>query len=342
MLILSNCLTEKNDEGCLKVANSLITRLKKNRDDVEVVSYERRSPVTDKFIKPNKFLSSKCVRDLCKKHEEVLYIPFPTKKWVMAMRVYLLSKFSKRISVILVLKTPIGLLGRFLLKNSEANIVVFSRDAADFYSGIVGSGRVTYLKTGVDTKKFTPVSNEYAAELKKKYGFDSNKKIVLHVGHLNEGRNIRHLMKISDYYQVLLVTSTLTKEEADQNLKQELLAKPNISIIDQYVPHIEELYQLSDVYFFPVLESGHCIDVSLSCLEAASCGKPVVTTPYGEMRQLIGREGFYLLRDFSTETINNAIKAAIIAENYSGTAVMDYDWDNAILHFSKSKERFYD
>ncbi len=332
MMILTNGLTDIADEGFLKVANSLVKRLKQSSPGIEIVSYERQSDITDIFIYPNKFMSSKCVRDVCKKHENVLYVPFPTKKWVMALRVYLLSKFAKKLDIILVLKTPIGKIGRFLLRQSGAGIIVFSKDAADFYADIVSDERVKYLKTGVDTEKFVPVSDKQAAELKLKYGFDPDKKIILHVGHLNEGRNIRTLTKISEEYQVLLVTSTLTKDESNQNLKNDLLDKPNIKIIDDYVSQIEEIYQMSDVYFFPVVESGHCIDIPLSCLEAAACGKPVITTAYGEMRQLIGREGIYLIEDFSAAAVNRAIADAIGGGSFSGASVSDYDWKHAVFH----------
>ena len=334
MMILTNGLTDTVDEGFLKVANSLIKRLKEARDDIEVVSYERKNEITDTFINPNKFMSSKCVRDACKKHGEVLYVPFPTKKWVMALRVYLLSRFSKKLSVILVLKTPVSFLGKLMLKRSGARIVVFSWDAACFYRDIVGAQRVIYLKTGVDTKRFSPVSEEYVSELKLRYGFDPNKKIVLHVGHLNRGRNICVLKDISEKYQVLLVTSTLTKNQEDIELKKDLLTKSNIRIIDEYVPQIEELYQLSDVYFFPVNEVGNCIDVPLSCMEAAACGKPIITTNYGEMRQMIGREGFFLIECFDAVEVNKMISKAIEFGFHSGDSVKDYDWEGAVSYIS--------
>ncbi len=333
MLILTNGLTDTVDEGFLKVANSLVKRLKESAPNIEIVSYERKSEITDTYIQANKFMSNKSVRKACKRHEKVLYIPFPAKKWAMALRVFILSRFAKNLRVVLVLKTPVGNFAKLLLKQSGAEIVVFSREAADFYGKIVGNEKVTYLKTGVDIKKFSPVSQEECVQLKKEYGFDPERKIVLHVGHMNEGRNIRRLMEISEEYQVLLVTSTLTKNEANQTLKQELLSRPNIRIIDDYVPEIQKLYQMSDVYFFPVVESGNCIDVPLSCLEAAACGKPVVTTAYGEMSQLISREGFYLLEDFSSTAINKVIAEAVSGASSSGDSVASYDWNLAISYF---------
>ena len=330
MLILTNGLTDVADEGFLKVANSLIRRLKKSGQNIEIVSYERKSDITDSFIEPNKLMLNKCVRDACKKHGDVLYVPFPAKKLAMALRVYLLSRFSKRLRVILVLKTPINAIGRSLLRRSKAEITVFSKEAADFYGDIVGVDRVTYLKTGVDTQKFKPVSRERSAELKVQYGFDPERKLVLHVGHLNEGRNIRKLLEINEEYQVLLVTSTLTKDEADMSLKTELEGKPNIRIIDDYIPAIQEIYQMSDVYFFPVTESGHCIDVPLSCMEAAACGKPVVTTYFGEMKQLVGREGFYHIESLDGKTVNGALADAVAGGTYDGSSVAEYDWNRAV------------
>ena len=334
MMILTNGLTDVADEGFLKVANSLAKRLKKARPDCEIVSYERRSAMTDVFIDTNKFLSNKAVRDACKKHKEVLYIPFPTKKWVMALRVFLLSHFAEKLKIVLVLRTPIGLLGRCLLKLSGVQIVVLSRDAADFYGRIVGDKRVTYLKIGVDTQKFIPPAEGQAERLKEKYGFDPNRKLVLHVGHLQEGRNIRHLMKLSEEYQVLLVTSTLTKDEADQKLKNDLLSRPNIRIMDDYIPHIQGIYQMCDVYFFPVAECGHCIDVPLSCMEAAACGKPIVTTRFGEMKEFGSVKGLVYIDAFDEETINQKIAEALsVDKTETREAVKAYDWQNAAVAF---------
>ncbi len=331
MMILTNGLTDVVDEGFLKVANSLVKRLKKSDSDIEVVSYERHSALSDIHINVNKFMLSKSLLKLCKKHRDVLYIPFPTKKFVMALRVFLLSKSVDRLRVVLVLKTPLSFISRLMLKLSKAEIVVFSKEASDFYSAIVGNKRVVYLKTGIDTNKFRPVSAEKSAELKIKYGFESDKKTVLHVGHLNEGRNIRELMKISKKYQVLLVTSTLTKNEQDEELKQQLLSVGNIRIIDDFIPDIQEIYQLSDVYFFPVLDCGHCIDVPLSCLEASASGKPVVTTHYGEMREFVGKNGFYFIDSFEAEAINRLIDSAVDGGCNDGSAVAEYDW-----HFASS------
>lgn len=336
MLILTNCLTDTADEGCLKVVNSLVKRIKQADRRVTVVSYERRSELTDVFLKLNKFLlNGQLIHRLWQEKDQVLYLPFPSRKTAMALRVFLLSLWTRRrLRVLLVLKTEIGRLGRFLLRFGKAEILVLSSDAAEFYSGIVGRERVRYIKTGVDTQTFVPVTRERAAELKKQFGLDPNKKTVLHVGHLKRGRNIEQLMKIDPSWQVLLVASTLTKDEQDAHLEAQLRACPNIRIITEYVPHIQQIYQLSDVYFFPVVQAGNCIDVPLSCLEAAACGKSVVTTRYGEMRQFAGKPGFLFLDSFDEKEINRRLAEAV---QYAGLpireAVLEYDWNRGVSCF---------
>ena len=57
MLILTNGLTETADEGFLKVANSLVKRIKRKlQADAFVVTYDRESAISDKHLHLNKFL----------------------------------------------------------------------------------------------------------------------------------------------------------------------------------------------------------------------------------------------------------------------------------------------
>ena len=54
MIILSDCLTEKVDEGCLKIANSLTERIKSYDINTTVVSYDRTSEKSDLHLRLNK------------------------------------------------------------------------------------------------------------------------------------------------------------------------------------------------------------------------------------------------------------------------------------------------
>ncbi len=340
MLILSNCLTEKADEGCLKVANSLVKRIVSKKPDTLIVSYERKPERSTLHLDLNKLLISKELYNIIKeKNEPLLYIPFPAKEWATALRVFLLSLVcKKRLTIVLTMLCKCNFLGRMLFKMSRANIVTFSQNTKEIYEKTVGAKRVKYLKTGVDTERFSPVSEEKKLSLKEKYGFDAEKPVILHVGHLKSGRGVAELMKFDSKYQVALVVSTLTKEEQDKKLKEDLQGCSNIRIFDGYLPDIEELYQLSDVYFFPVVADGNCIDVPLSCMEAAACNKPLVTTRYGEMASFEGKDGFWFIESFDTELLNKTVKSALDAQNVNTReSVLEYDWENAVSYFENIK-----
>lgn len=337
MLILSNCLSKTTDEGCLKISNSLIKKIKNCVEDTYVVSYERHTEISDRHLKLNKFLLSPQLASIIKKRKQkVLYFPFPAKPISTAIRIFVLSLMSKfGLDVVITMQTKIGIIPRILLKFSRAKLIFLSADSFNRFSLILSGNRIQYIKTGVDTKKFVPIPSGQTDMIKEKYGLESTRPIVLHVGHLNQGRNVVQLEKISDKFQVVLVVSTLTKNEQDQELRYSL-ESCGIKIIDEYIPKIEEIYQMADVYFFPVVEYGKCIDVPLSCLEAAACNKPVVTTDYGEMKEFIGEDGFFFIDSFDKDSLIEKIQSAIdLKQINTRQAVLEYDWDNSILKFEK-------
>lgn len=332
MLILSNSLTQKADEGSLKLATSLVKRIqRKNPDDTYVVTFEREFDSSDEHLVLNKFhINARLISLLRKQKQPVIYIPFPAPTTSMAIRIRLLSLFARcGLRVMMIRQYPMSRLATALLRQSKAELIVYSKKACDFYCEIVNN-RVVYLKTGVDTGRFQPVTSDKVRELKIKYGFDPERPIILHVGHMKEGRNVSELMKIDEKYQVLLVVSTISKERQNPQLKEQLLKCPHIRIMEGYLPCIEEIYQMSDIYFFPVQTIGHCIDVPLSCLEAAACNKPIITTEYGEMSEFAPQKGFYFLEELSSHSINNTIaKALTDGECDTRKQVLDYDYDMA-------------
>lgn len=332
MLILSNSLTRTADEGSLKLASALVKRIKtRHPSQTYVVSFEREFLHSDEHLALNKFHISRHLISLIRKNKtSMLYIPFPAPSNSMALRIRVLSLFAPRgLRVMMIRQFPMGKIAAWLLRRSKAELVVFSKKAYDFYSSIV-KNKVLYLKTGINIDKFVPVDSDKAKELKIKYGFDPDRPIVLHVGHMKEGRNVAELMKIDHKYQVLLVVSTLSKERQNSELKEQLLKCPNIRIMEGYIPCIEEIYQMSDVYFFPVKAMGHCIDVPLSCLEAAACNKPVVTTDYGEMSEFAGKSGFYFINELDSHNINETISKAFAERGCNiRDSIMSYDYNNA-------------
>lgn len=331
MIILSNALVDNADEGCVKVAGSLTKRIKAACPQTTVVTYDRCPEYSDVHLSVNKLMLSRpLIKLLREKKEPVLFIPFPARMIPTALRVFILSLFAgKGLRVITIMQFPSGPVDRLLFRLSGAEIITLSRESFDFYQGIVGK-KASYLRTGVDTGKFVPVDAEAKARLREKYGVAPGKKVVTHVGHLTEGRNIRQLLKLGEDYHVFLVVSPQTEAQRDPQLRAELEHRPYTNIIDTYLNDIQEIYQMSDAYLFPVEQKCCCIDVPLSALEAAACGVPVVATRYGELREFEGKPGFCFIDSFEPEALDKLLQKAI-SENTSGRAeVMGYDWSNAV------------
>ncbi len=331
MIILTNCLTETVDEGGLKVANSLVKHIKKADPSVTVISCGREAKQGDLHFPCNKLMINlRLWRYLHQNNEKVLYIPAVGRMLPTAVRIAVLSVYTRRkLQALLVMKSPVGGAAKCLLKFSGAEIMVLSEDAYEHYRAIVGS-KARRIRAGVDTERFVPVKQEKKQALRAKYGIPMDKPVVLHVGHLTQGRNLSHLLSIDSKYHVVLLASTYANNTKDEALREQLLSRKNITLIHRYVPAVEEIYQLSDVYFFPVVKEQCCIDVPLSALEAAACGLPVVATPYGELKVLSACEGFCRIDDLEAETINERLDQAIAKGVGGRNAILAYDWRQAV------------
>ena len=329
MIILSDCLTETADEGALKVASSLARRLRQLDDHTLVVTYDRKPAWSDMHLALNPlFLNRSLFKVLRRRHEPVLYIPFASNTLASALRVCVLSLMGRRqVRVLFALRHPMNGLTRRLLKWSGAKIITLSETSRGYFTR--ETGHALQLKAGVDMKKFTPVTAEKKAELREKYGVPEGKKVLLHVGHLNAGRNVQALLHAGEEYQVFLVVSTVT--QADEALRRRLEERPNTTIIDHYLPDVQQLYQIADVYLFPVMAEEHCIDLPLSVMEAASCNVPIVTTAYGELAAFREEPGFAFIAGDNGEEITAAIsRMAAMKGCENRAAVKEYDWDRAV------------
>ena len=83
--------------------------------------------------------------------------------------------------------------------------------------------------------------------------------------------------------------STITKQE-DLLIKE--LKKEKIIVINKYIKNIFEIYQISDLYVFPVLDHENAIQVPLSVLEALSCNLPVLSTKFGGLPDILPSNKF--------------------------------------------------
>lgn len=129
------------------------------------------------------------------------------------------------------------------------------------------------IHVGIKADKFKPVSAEKQKELKIKYGFDPEKKMIIHVGHCSAGRGLEDFAAICNPMVERMVVASGMFENADTVT---CLEKSGVIIHKGYLEHVEEIYQMADVYLFPTHSTEHVISIPLSVMEALSCGTPVI------------------------------------------------------------------
>lgn len=330
MIIVSDCLTNQPAEGCLKIANSLIKRIKKYEPTTTIISFGKTSPLADKHLKLNKlFLNWNLLSLIHRKKEAVLYIPNASCTMASAIRVWVMSRISMHpIKVLYVLWHGMNRITRFFLRTSGAQIICLSQESVERYEA-AGLNAVC-IKMGVDLEKFKPVNEEQRLVLREKYQIREHERVILHVGHLKEGRNLDKLCLLNQDFRIVVVVSSVTV--VDEAVKKVLEKANNVRIIQHYIECIEEVYQLSDLYFFPVLAAENCIDIPLSVLEASACGIPVLTTPYGALKEFYDLPGFRFIKNFDAEELDDMICKLMsersACENRENVKV--YDWQNAV------------
>jgi glycosyltransferase involved in cell wall biosynthesis len=156
---------------------------------------------------------------------------------------------------------------------------------------------VKSLPNGVDLERFKPVEDDTKTCLRTKYRLDSNAFIVLHVGPIRANRGLDVMETIAQVPNclVLLVGSTTSPLEHEMHAD---LVKSGCIVWRKYIQSIQEIYQLSDLYVFPVEDTLGSIDLPLSVLEAMACNLPVITTKFGGFPRLfVEGDGFSYVND---------------------------------------------
>ena len=128
------------------------------------------------------------------------------------------------------------------------------------------------LRVGINENKFVPVTAEESAKIKQEYGFSPNKTLVVHVGHCSAGRGLERFAELTDdsIEKLVVVSGMFEDEQIKCSLNQ-----AGVRILSGYMPDVEKIYQMADVYLFPTKSAEYVISIPLSVMEALICGTPV-------------------------------------------------------------------
>ncbi|MDH5189867.1 MAG: glycosyltransferase family 4 protein [Gammaproteobacteria bacterium] len=161
--------------------------------------------------------------------------------------------------------------------------------------------RSSVIISGIDRKRFAPTGNK--KELRVKYSIPKDKRVVLHVGHVRESRNVGWLKQIQQHVsdiQVVLIGSTTT--EQDDNVFDDL-RNAGVIIYRESIDEIQELYQLADCYCFPILKKDAAMETPLSIFEAMAANLPVITTRFGLLPEIFDEDPYFRYVDSVDEML---------------------------------------
>jgi glycosyltransferase involved in cell wall biosynthesis len=151
-----------------------------------------------------------------------------------------------------------------------------SQSVAFYLNERFGLKNAIGIPNGVDTERFSPVSEEKKVILREKLSMPQDKKIVLFTGSLSDIKNPAFLIEqwrfaaglFSEYHLYIIGTGKQYKECVNAAAGSE-----NIHVVGQK-DNAEEYLQAGDFYVSASKSEG----ISLSVLEAAACGLPLLLT----------------------------------------------------------------
>ncbi|HEY5587896.1 MAG TPA: glycosyltransferase [Candidatus Paceibacterota bacterium] len=329
-LIISDLIAFPIDEGYKKFTYNFYKYCLTNINDVRILSSP--SNLDNEKIKTfplSKLFLSKTLFFEIKKYDPdmIIYIPAASTTFFSFFRCFVLNCISPKTNIIMVSiqKRKHNIFTKLFIRIGNFNIITFSKSANNLYANL--SVRTKFLPLGVDQKLFIKSNTSLKNDLRKKYGFNSVDKIVLHVGHINKSRNIQMLScLLSIGYHVVVVGSSSTIQDKELCFK---MRESGIIIFDKYIENIQEIYQLSDFYVFPVLNEESAIEFPLSILEAMSCNLPILTTRFGGLVDYFSESNYFKYFNSEDELINKIkkIKNIFLCDNRD-IIEKSFTWNN--------------
>lgn len=328
VILLSELFVPPYDEGMKVTALNLLKGIRHHIDCIGLGPCGEENGLIKK-VSINKFLYSQNLYNAIriKRPDFVYYIPSASATLNSFIRFRILSFILKKTDIAMIAlqnKEYSILIQKFIRLINPSTLIVTSNYMSNYFNRVNIETQV--IPMGVDTKKFIPVSIEKKHELRDKYNIPHDKYIVLHVGHINESRNIRVLLSLArqPWIKAVMVGSTSTFQE--EGLKKEL-RQSGILVIDKYIPDNQEIYQLSDCYFFPVLKRSGAMEFPLSILEAMACNLPIITTKFGSLTENFRSSDdfryFSTIENLETELLNVRNVISKTREKAS-----EFSWEN--------------
>jgi glycosyltransferase involved in cell wall biosynthesis len=239
--------------------------------------------------------------DEFRRHADVMYtlttgrLVYISGVWARLLRRPLVVEFvSNDIE-----ETPQRRLMARLLARSAVLAIAISRPVADQFRRLgVPDERIWLRPNPVDTARFRHPSAERRAAARQRFGVDDETFLHVLVGGLVERKNhlvgIAAIERLPDPHRLIIAGPVLpTERDYAAQLARRVRSSPaggRLSLIDRFVPDIEELMYAADCLWMPSKEEG----LGNVMLEALCCGVPCIISNRLGLDEHIsdGQDGF--------------------------------------------------
>lgn len=326
--VVAEEMTGTLDEGGRKFAYSLAGGFRTICDTQAVSIGGARSTNGVVRVPPTRTFATGGIRRALRKFapDLICYVPSASMTTFSVARARVLKAFRPSATVALVALQPRthGLAGRSVISLAKPDIVFGQSEGTVKYAESLGM-RSALLPPAVNLERFRPVDAETKRAQRSKHGLHADKRIVLHVGHAKPGRGVEALAGVQEFAQAVLVTGRSTG--IDTEIVRRLTAA-GVIVIDSYVERVEEIFQASDAYVFPVESAESAIEMPLSVLEAMACNLPVVATRYGGLPDAFGEATGLTFVGSAQEAVDTLRSRDWEAETDTRSVVADLTWAN--------------
>jgi glycosyltransferase involved in cell wall biosynthesis len=187
-----------------------------------------------------------------------------------------------------------------LMKRSDALIAVSKYtvgELTELYG--IEKEKIHVIYNGVDINKFKPRPDR--AELRREFGLEEKKRIVLFVGRLYHRKGLETLLhsippviqEFGDVKFAISGTGFKKKEQSLRDLAKELDIEDYVTFLG-YVPDekLPDLYSASDIFVLPAIYENF----PFAILEAQATALPVISTKVGGIPEfLVDKENGFLI-----------------------------------------------
>jgi glycosyltransferase involved in cell wall biosynthesis len=180
------------------------------------------------------------------------------------------------------------------------------------------------VPTGFDPSTFRRPHPGEREMLREAYGITPGSYVCLHVGPVIPGRNLSSLIPLAGEPGSSVIVVTGGGRSPDGRLRAGL-ERAGVRVLDDRAS-VSEWYHAADCFVFPVQDGAEEVEVPPGVFEALASGVPVVSTPFGGLRDFLqaGEDLHYIER-------GNELLDAVSRLRERGTAAvrpMDaYTWE---------------